>query len=104
MKPEIAYLPDFGRPVGVYQPHDLSFMFPDPDEDLLVVLIITRSKNSAHLEIIIGSSYGRSLPFQRPIYTVTSILCRKRASTTSPIGVQSPGQKEGRNISSQWPN
>ncbi len=47
MKPEIAYLPDFGRPVGVYQPHDLSFMFPDPDEDLLVVLIITRSKNSA---------------------------------------------------------
>ncbi|KAK0432894.1 hypothetical protein EV421DRAFT_1455507 [Armillaria borealis] len=71
MNSEIAYLPDFGRPVGAYQPHDLSFMFPDPDEDVLVVLIITAFQKFRHISrLSLEAPMDGCCPFQRAIYTV----------------------------------
>ncbi|KAK0188778.1 hypothetical protein F5146DRAFT_679273 [Armillaria mellea] len=54
-----------------------------------------------YLEIIIESTYGRSPSSQRLMSIVIVILCKKQASTTSPIRVQSLEQKERSNISSQ---
>ncbi|KAF9027260.1 hypothetical protein BDZ89DRAFT_1067082 [Hymenopellis radicata] len=40
---DVEHLPNFGRPPNIHSPPDLSWIYKDPDEDLDVNLIITRS-------------------------------------------------------------